>query len=584
MTSKDVSLSWHDLTFDIPIPRKTLKAQAQKAQVEQQRSANAASADVEKSAKKSESSADGVPPAATPTLTATNLADGHRRLLDSVSGSVRRGEMVAILGASGAGKTTLLNVLSARLSKLGNLDGQVLFNGKSRDPATWKRTVGFVEQDDLMFGTLTVHEQISYSARMRLPDSMYDRQTKMDRVEDIIRMLRLEKCRDSRIGDARTRGISGGERKRTSIGVELVSDVSLLLLDEPTSGLDAFAAHSVVENLRNTTKEKNLSCLMTIHQPSWALLCLYDRIQLLAQGRVYYEGPPRETLAWFDSLGYQVPEGTNPADHYITLAENPGNTAEGAKRIDHLISAWHERARSGASTPAVALTDASQTKRSSADLARDGEMYRHWPASWLSELAVLTERNWLQLIRDVPTIIAVVGQTVILLIIIGFAFFRLGYDQGDVLARIGVLFFLPINSTFSVFLPVLAPLALQRAVMKRERSAGTYRTSSFYMSKMLIEVPSNAVQRIPFFAVLYWMCGLNPSAASFFIFLALNLMQVIVATCLGLFIGSVSPTIELANIIAPLISVIFLLFGGNLLPSPPPWFVWLRWISPITEI
>ncbi|TKY89499.1 hypothetical protein EX895_002030 [Sporisorium graminicola] len=158
----------------------------------------------------------------------------RRRVLNGVSGHVKKGEMVAILGASGAGKTSLLSVLSARLDKSSDIAGQVLFQGKQRDPATWKRLTGFVEQDDLMFSALTVQETLQYSADLRLPNRLYNKHERQQRVQDSIAMLRLEKCRDTRIGGPNQRGVSGGERKRVAVGTELVADVSVLLLDEPT--------------------------------------------------------------------------------------------------------------------------------------------------------------------------------------------------------------------------------------------------------------------------------------------------------------------------------------------------------------
>ena len=147
-----------------------------------------------------------------------------RTILNNLSGSVARGEFVAVLGASGSGKTTLLNVLSGRLSGKGHIDGTVLYQGAERRASTWKRTVAFVEQDDALLANLTVRETIAYSAKLRLPSKQFDKQAKQTRIEETLEMLRLEECADGRIGSGVTRGISGGERKRTSIGV--VSGIS----------------------------------------------------------------------------------------------------------------------------------------------------------------------------------------------------------------------------------------------------------------------------------------------------------------------------------------------------------------------
>ena len=179
---------------------------------------------------------------------------------------------------------------------------------------------------------------------------------------------------------------------------ELVSDVSLLLLDEPTSGLDAYAAYSVVENLRNTARSREISCLMTIHQPSWAILKLVDRVQLLAQGKVYYEGPPMDMIAWFSSLGYIVPEGANPADYYITLAEIAKETGEGERedqRVQQLIEAWAKRGE-GAVNSSQQSSASCEQKVTEDDTLLDA--YKSWPTPWFAELWTLVRRNATQLV------------------------------------------------------------------------------------------------------------------------------------------------------------------------------------------
>lgn len=161
-----------------------------------------------------------------------------RPLLQGVNGKVKSGQVMAIMGASGAGKSTLLNVLAGRIGA-GDLSGDVLVNGKPRNPVTWKSTAAYVEQDDLMYQNLTVRETLTCAAQLRLSSSYTDAQKK-ERVDTIIRQLALSKCENSRIGGPNKRGVSGGERKRVSIGIELVTEPKLIFLDEPTSGLDAF--------------------------------------------------------------------------------------------------------------------------------------------------------------------------------------------------------------------------------------------------------------------------------------------------------------------------------------------------------
>jgi ABC-type multidrug transport system ATPase subunit len=164
----------------------------------------------------------------------------------------------------------------------------------------------------------------------------------------------------------------------------------MLFLDEPTSGLDAYAAMLLVDNVSRITKDRNLATLMTVHQPSWAMFTQLDRVILMAKGGVYYEGPPREAVPWFKSLGYDVPEGVNPADHFISIAEDEGS--EGSKeRVKHLLENWteakHESTSSLLSTPQDAgnIVDGAKAK---------GEPRQQYPTTAAKEFGILLTRWW----------------------------------------------------------------------------------------------------------------------------------------------------------------------------------------------
>lgn len=216
VTSRDssipVDLVWRDLTFDVPLPR------TKKSSAEGTPAGTASSSD-----------SNGYEP--------SPVRPGMRRVLHGLSGQVRTGQVLAIMGASGSGKTTLLNLLSGRnkSSKKCVSGGKIFVNGSSRDYATFPHLAKFVEQDDTtMFAELTVREQIMYAARLALPGTVSEAQ-KLARVDRIIQELSLTKCKDTYIGSEIVRGVSGGERRRTAIGVELVTDPALIFLDEPVS-------------------------------------------------------------------------------------------------------------------------------------------------------------------------------------------------------------------------------------------------------------------------------------------------------------------------------------------------------------
>lgn len=238
-------------------------------------------------------------------------------ILKGVTGMVAPGEMLAMLGPSGSGKTTLLTALGGRLG--GRLNGTVSFNGKPYSNAM-KRNTGFVTQDDILYPHLTVTETLVYTARLRLPRSL-SKEEKAEHAEAVIEQLGLSRCRHSIIGGPPTmlRGVSGGERKRVSIGQEMLINPSLLFLDEPTSGLDSTTAQKIVSTLWELANGGR-TIVMTIHQPSSRLYYMFHKVLLLCEGNPLYFGKGSAALDYFASIGFAPSVAMNPADFLLDLA------------------------------------------------------------------------------------------------------------------------------------------------------------------------------------------------------------------------------------------------------------------------
>ena len=253
----------------------------------------------------------------------TYKLDG-KQILHGVHGVAHPGEIMAIMGASGAGKTTFLDIL-ARKNKRGIVEGNFYVNGEKVNNTDFKNVVGFVDQEDTMLPTLTVHETIMTSALLRLPKDM-GRLAKEQRVLEVERQLGITAIKDSLIGseEGKGRGISGGEKRRVGIACELVTSPSILFLDEPTSGLDAYNAYNVIECLVTLAKTYKRTVIFTIHQPRSNIVALFDRLLLLAQGKTVYSGEFDQCQDFFDNVGYACPPGFNIADYLVDLTMHIG--------------------------------------------------------------------------------------------------------------------------------------------------------------------------------------------------------------------------------------------------------------------
>ncbi|XP_020581591.1 ABC transporter G family member 28-like [Phalaenopsis equestris] len=247
------------------------------------------------------------------------LIGSKKKLLRSVTGKLMPGRVAAVMGPSGAGKTTFLSALAGKTTGC-EITGLVLINGKAEPIRCYKKIIGFVPQDDIVHGNLTVEENLWFSARCRLSADL-SKADKVLVVERIIESLGLQAVRESLVGTVEQRGISGGQRKRVNVGLEMVMEPSLLILDEPTSGLDSASSSMLLKALRREALE-GVNICMVVHQPSYTLYRMFDDLILLAKGGItVYHGSIKKVEEYFSGLGINVPERVNPPDYFIDILE-----------------------------------------------------------------------------------------------------------------------------------------------------------------------------------------------------------------------------------------------------------------------
>ncbi|KAL5189241.1 ABC transporter G family member 19 [Glycine soja] len=274
-------------------------------------------------------------------------------LLHDISGQAIKGEIMAIMGPSGAGKSTFLDALAGRIAK-GSLEGSVRIDGKPVTTSYMKMVSSYVMQDDQLFPMLTVFETFMFAAEVRLPPSI-SRSEKKKRVYELLDQLGLQSATHTYIGDEGRRGVSGGERRRVSIGIDIIHKPSLLFLDEPTSGLDSTSAYSVVEKVKDIARGGSI-VLMTIHQPSFRIQMLLDQITVLARGRLIYMGRPDAVQAHMSRFGRPVPDGENSIEYLLDVISEYDQATVG---LDPLV----QFQRDGLKPDPAAMTPVPRTPR-----------------------------------------------------------------------------------------------------------------------------------------------------------------------------------------------------------------------------
>ena len=490
------------------------------------------------------------------------------------------------MGPSGAGKTSLMEIISGQ-SKSGIVTGNLFLNGNLSDINAIKKRAGFVFQDDIILNTMTVKEALYMSALLRLPENISNEE-KMNRVNEMISILHLENCKDTIVGDSLTKGISGGERKRLSVGMEMIINPSIIFLDEPTSGLDTYTAYSLISNLKDLTTTGR-TVVSTIHQPSSEILQLFDDLILLNHGKIVYQGEVNNLVPYFSNIGYKCPEYTNPSDYIFMNILNPVIVDNKANNIQNNFQNNIEEKNkyildcySNSEMEQNVLNKCNLINSNPIILSEKSQKYK--PSVCL-QLKFLLKRHIKNIIRNKAILRTKLGQAFGLGLIVGLTFLNIpGSDaKAQIQDRNGSLF---ISSFSQVLLPVIGSLALfslERPVIMREVSSGYYEVFGYYLSKMIIEIPLQMIITFITCTIIYWLCLFQKKFKKYIIFIGIIELGSLCGLSIGTAIATAAKNVNIALQFAPFCFVPLILFSGLLINSSsiPPYFTWIQYISPI---
>ncbi|XP_068641012.1 ABC transporter G family member 26-like [Aristolochia californica] len=507
----------------------------------------------------------------------------YKQILQGVTGSVGPREVLALMGPSGSGKTTLLKIIGGRLQD--NVEGKITYNDIPYG-AAMKRRIGFVTQDDILFPQLTVEETLIFAAFLRLPRDMSRRQ-KYTRVETVLKELGLERCRQTKVGGAFVlNGISGGERKRTSIGYEILVDPSMLLLDEPTSGLDSTAANRLLQILQGLAKSGR-TVITTIHQPSSRMFHMFDKLLLISEGCPLYYGKARESLEYFSQLRFAPELAMNPAEFLLDLAAGQvtnisvpeeltvPKAAEDYERdvIQYLQGKYkdhiepHEKEVNHRSSKAPAhLQIAAQVKKC-------------WTMSWLDQFMILAKRTFKERCRDYLDILRIM-QTLGVAVLLGLLWWKSKVGtEAQLRDQVGLMYYICIFWTSTSFFGAVYVFPLECIYLIKEKKADMYRLSAYYLSSTLCDMVAHISYPTLFMTIVYFMADFRRTISCFFLTLFAVLLIVITTQGAGELFGAAVMSIKRAGMIASIVLMLVLLTGGYYVQHIPKFMQWLKYIS-----
>ncbi|KAF9889185.1 hypothetical protein FE257_007674 [Aspergillus nanangensis] len=503
-----------------------------------------------------------------------SVAHERKTVLEGVDAFMPSGSLTAIIGSSGSGKTSLLNLMAGRMGMTKTkVAGTTTFNG---DTDIGSVRSAYIMQEDVLIPTLTVRETLQYSADLRLPPPT----TQEERhriVEQVILELGLKECADTRIGTNAHKGCSGGEKRRTSIGVQMLSNPSVLFCDEPTTGLDATSAFQIIRTLKRLAQDGR-TVVVSIHAPRSEIWSLFDNVILLARGSVLYSGLASESLQHFEHRGHTIPPFVNPAEFLIDLAaiDNRTDALEAASyvRVDALKSAWKSRRVVDKETEESQPPDSTST--------RNEHMSAIKAVSFRRQFRVLTSRTFKTTVRDPLGLAGSLLEAVGMSVINGWIFLQLDETQAGIRSRQGSLYTASSLNGYLILLYETYRLTIDIRMFDRERTEGVVGVPAFLLSRRAARLPLEDLPVPVIFSIIfYFMVGYRLDVGQFFIFLALNILTHYIAVTFAAVSIGVARNFPGASLVGNLCFTLQSFACGYFVQSNqiPVYVRWLKWLA-----
>ncbi|KUF91864.1 UPF0420 protein [Phytophthora nicotianae] len=533
----------------------------------------------------------------------------RKQILRNVSGVFKPGTITLVLGQPGSGKSSLMKLLSGRFPEQKNVtvEGEVTYNGAPANELLRRlpQFVSYVTQRDKHYPSLTVKETLEFAhaccgggfserdAQHFAGGTPEENKAALDAAramfkhypDIVIQQLGLDNCQNTIVGDAMTRGVSGGERKRVTTGEMEFGNKYVMMMDEISTGLDSAATFDIITTQRSIAKKFRKTIVISLLQPSPEVFDLFDDVVILNEGHVMYHGPRAEALGYFESLGFKCPPRRDVADFLLDLGTD--------KQAQYEVS----------STPSSSIP---RTASQYADLFTRSRIYGrmmedlHGPVHpnliedktkhidpipefhqnfWDSTIGVVQRQITLTM-RDTAFLIGRSVMVILMGLLYSSVFYQ--FDETNAQLVMGIIF----NAVMFVSLGQQAQIPTfmaAREVFYKQRRANFFRTSSFVLSNSVSQIPLGFAESLVFGSILYWMCGYVSTVEAFLLFELMLFLTNLAMAAWFFFLSCASPDLNVANPISMVSILFFVLFAGFVITKDqiPDYLIWIYWINPM---
>ncbi|EEB20292.1 ABC transporter, putative [Pediculus humanus corporis] len=529
-------------------------------------------------------------------------------ILKNVSGRLRSGELTAIMGPSGAGKSTLLNILTGY--KISGMKGSITINGQERNLNTYKKLSCYIMQDNQLHANLTVEEAMKVATNLKL-EKTTSKSDKEDMISEILDTLGLQEHRKTM-----TSNLSGGQKKRLSIALELVNNPPIMFFDEPTSGLDSSSCFQCISLLKSLSRGGR-TIICTIHQPSARLFEMFDHLYTLAEGQCVYQGSTKHLVSFLSTLNLNCPSYHNPASFIIEVS--CGEYGDNVKKLVGAIDNGKNDIRDGRLLPnsenlpqkvlnglanvtndivkdgkvetndAIAIpVDLTSEKSENANAtllypsATKTSNSRRYATSEFHQFWIVLKRTLLFSRRDWTLMYLRLFAHILVGFLIGALYYDIGNDGAKVLSNLGFLFFNMLFLMYTSMTITILSFPLEMPVLIKENFNRWYSLRSYYLAITVSDIPFQAIFCVIYVTIVYFLTSQPPELSRFLMFLSACLLISFDAQSVGLVVGA-AMNVQNGVFLAPVMSVPFLLFSGFFV-SFDAIPIYLRWITYLSYI